>query len=96
MLWDDKYLYLAYFCEDPDAWATFEKEDDPMWSEEVVEFFLLPLIPTADAGEVLKRGGILIIKHPVSQIYNPDPKSPADQVICHRQKSDRIHLKYRC
>jgi len=40
MLWDDEYLYFGYYCEDPDAWATFTNEDDPMWSEEVVEFFI--------------------------------------------------------
>jgi len=42
LLWDDDFLYIAYFCEDPDAWATWEKEDDPMWDEEVVEFFIDP------------------------------------------------------
>ncbi len=43
LLWDDKYLYIAYYCEDPDAWATWENEDDPMWDEEVVEFFIDPV-----------------------------------------------------
>ncbi|MHB9029863.1 MAG: carbohydrate-binding family 9-like protein, partial [Candidatus Latescibacterota bacterium] len=36
-LWDDQFLYAAFFCEDPDAWATLTKEDDPLWGEEVVE-----------------------------------------------------------
>jgi len=42
LLWDDAYLYIAFYCEDPDAWATFTEEDDPMWTEEVVEFFIDP------------------------------------------------------
>jgi len=42
MLWDDDYLYVGFYCEDPDAWATFVNEDDPMWSEEVVELFIDP------------------------------------------------------
>ncbi len=41
-LWDDQYLYAAFFCEDPDAWATYTKEDDPLWEEEVVELFIDP------------------------------------------------------
>jgi len=42
LLWDDEYLYAAFYCEDPDAWANFTEEDDPMWSEEVVELFIDP------------------------------------------------------
>jgi len=42
MLWDDTNFYVAFYCEDPDAWATFTEEDDPMWSEEVVELFIDP------------------------------------------------------
>lgn len=41
-LWDDTYLYAAFFCEDPDAWATYTEEDDPLWEEEVVELFIDP------------------------------------------------------
>ncbi len=42
MLWDDTYLYVGFFCEDPDAWATLTEEDDPLWTEEVVELFIDP------------------------------------------------------
>ncbi len=42
MLWDDEALYIAYACRDPDMWALFTEEDDPMWSEEVVEVFIDP------------------------------------------------------
>lgn len=42
LLWDDEYLYVAFYCEDPDAWATLENFDDPLWGEEVVEVFIDP------------------------------------------------------
>ena len=42
LLWDDNYLYAAFYCEDPDAWATLTEEDDPLWGEEVVEIFVDP------------------------------------------------------
>lgn len=42
MLWDDEALYIAFACSDPDMWALYTQEDDPMWSEEVVEAFIDP------------------------------------------------------
>ena len=39
-LWDDKYLYIGTYCEDPDAWATYTEEDSPLWENDVVEFFI--------------------------------------------------------
>jgi hypothetical protein len=42
MLWDDELFYFAFACRDPDIWAIFTQEDDPMWSEEVVEVFIDP------------------------------------------------------
>ena len=42
MLWDAENFYFAFSCQDPDAWAIFDAEDDPMWSEEVVEVFIDP------------------------------------------------------
>ena len=41
-LWDDQYLYAGFYCEDPDAWATYTQEDDKLWEEEVVELFIDP------------------------------------------------------
>jgi len=32
---------------------------------EVVEFFDLPLVPTDDLGEILERGGIPTVRHPI-------------------------------
>jgi carbonic anhydrase/acetyltransferase-like protein (isoleucine patch superfamily)/bifunctional DNA-binding transcriptional regulator/antitoxin component of YhaV-PrlF toxin-antitoxin module len=40
--WDDANLYLAYACKDADIWGNFEHRDDPLYDEEVVEFFLCP------------------------------------------------------
>jgi hypothetical protein len=42
MLWDADHLYVAFACRDRDMWALFTEEDDPMWSEEVVEAFIDP------------------------------------------------------
>ena len=42
MVWDDSYLYLGVYFEDHDAWATYTKEDDPLWEEEVLELFIDP------------------------------------------------------
>ena len=42
LLWDNTYLYFAFYCEDTDAWATLTNFDDPIWGEEVVEIFIDP------------------------------------------------------
>ncbi len=41
-LWDDEYLYVGFYFEDPDAWATLLKDEDPLWREEVAEVFIDP------------------------------------------------------
>ncbi|MHB8876902.1 MAG: carbohydrate-binding family 9-like protein [Myxococcaceae bacterium] len=40
MLWDDQNLYVGFECEDPDAWGSLLKHDDPIYNEEAVEVFL--------------------------------------------------------
>lgn len=40
LAWDEEGLEVAFTCEDEDAWGTFERRDDPLWQEEVVEVFL--------------------------------------------------------
>lgn len=40
--WDEEALHVRFECEDRDAWGTFQKRDDPLWQEEVVEVFLAP------------------------------------------------------
>ena len=42
MLWDDEFFYFAFACQDPDMWAIYEREDDKLWEEEVVEVFIDP------------------------------------------------------
>ncbi len=38
--YDDKALYLGFDCEDPDAWTSYSKHDDPIYNEEAVEIFI--------------------------------------------------------
>lgn len=40
MAWDDKYLYLGVYCQDDDIWSTYKRRDDPIYNQEVVEFFI--------------------------------------------------------
>lgn len=40
LLYDDRHLYVAFDCEDPDVWGTMMKRDDPIYNEEVVEIFI--------------------------------------------------------
>lgn len=42
LCWDDEALHVRFDCEDRDAWGTFQRRDDPLWQEEVVEVFLAP------------------------------------------------------
>lgn len=42
LLWDERYLYIAYECTDDDIWATKTQRDDFLWEEEVVEAFVDP------------------------------------------------------
>ncbi|MDF1566120.1 MAG: sugar-binding protein [Deltaproteobacteria bacterium] len=40
LAWDEANLYVAFEVEDPDIYSTFEKDDDPLYEQEVVEIFL--------------------------------------------------------
>ena len=40
LLWDDKYLYVGFACEDRQIYATMTERDAPLWDEEVVEIFV--------------------------------------------------------
>ncbi len=42
LLRDEEYLYVAFDCEDSDAWSTYTEHDDPLYNEEVVEIFIDP------------------------------------------------------
>jgi len=40
LLWDDRFLYVSFDCEDPDVWGTYTKRDDPLYEQEAVEIFI--------------------------------------------------------
>jgi cellulose/xylan binding protein with CBM9 domain len=40
LTYDDQNLYVAFDVEDPDVWGTFRKQDEPLYTQEVVEVFL--------------------------------------------------------
>lgn len=42
MLFNARYLYVAFACQDDYIWGTCTKRDDPIYNEEVVEIFLSP------------------------------------------------------
>ncbi|HUU30013.1 MAG TPA: carbohydrate-binding family 9-like protein [archaeon] len=42
IVWDDKYIYFAWDCEDSHIWSTMKKRDEPLYNEEVVEVFVDP------------------------------------------------------
>lgn len=42
MLWDDKYLYFGFTCEDSNLYAPKLKRDDAVYSTDCVELFLMP------------------------------------------------------
>jgi hypothetical protein len=42
MLWDDKYLYIAAFLEEPDVWATLTKRESVIFYDNDFEVFIDP------------------------------------------------------
>ena len=40
LLYDDRNLYIAFDCEDPDVWGTMMTRDEALYTQEVVEVFL--------------------------------------------------------
>ncbi len=42
MLWDDRYLYIAAFLQDPHVWATLSKHDQIVFHDNDFEFFIDP------------------------------------------------------
>jgi hypothetical protein len=40
LLWDDKYLYVAFENQDSDVWTTLDKHDDKLWTQEADEMFI--------------------------------------------------------
>ncbi len=40
VMWDDEYLYVGYWIEEPNVQATFTKRDSPIYRDNDVEFFI--------------------------------------------------------
>jgi hypothetical protein len=40
LLWDDKFLYVAFENADTDVWASLNKRDDKLWTQEAVEMMI--------------------------------------------------------
>lgn len=40
LLWDDEFLYVAFWAEDPDLWGTKRNKDDDIYNEDACEVFL--------------------------------------------------------
>lgn len=39
-VWDDEYLYVAFWAEDPDIWGTKRNKDDDIYNEDACEVFI--------------------------------------------------------
>jgi len=69
MLWDDQNLYVAFVCVDTDMYATFTQHDDPLYTQDVVEVFIMDQASTQGyylEYEVSPRGTLfdIYITHP--------------------------------
>jgi len=42
ILYDDEFLYFAFTLEDSNIWSTMRNRDDHLWTEEVIEVYLVP------------------------------------------------------
>lgn len=42
LLWDRRYLYIAFECQDEDVWSFTDQDDGDLWNGDVVELFLKP------------------------------------------------------
>lgn len=40
MLYDDKYFYVAFDCEDNDIWSDYKKNDEPLYKQETTEVMI--------------------------------------------------------
>ncbi len=42
LLWDDRYLYVSFVCEDAHIWAEHTERDSPVYKDDCVEIFTSP------------------------------------------------------
>jgi hypothetical protein len=40
ILYDERFLYVGFDCEDLDVWGSLRKKDEPIYTEEAVEIFI--------------------------------------------------------
>ena len=79
ILWDEKYLYLAFECQDPDIWTAHRGRDSFMWTEDVVEAFIDvdPSEPGYVELEVSPRGDLfdgLFLAHRTKVLMSWNPE----------------------
>ncbi len=81
LLWDDKYLYVAFLCQDAHISGTRTERDSSVWKDDCVEVFTAPNpdLPNAYFNmEMNVRGAILDSYHPskksqkIEGKWNPD------------------------
>jgi len=41
MVWDSENLYIAFECEDPDLYSTLKNKDEALYTQDVVEVFVM-------------------------------------------------------
>ena len=96
--WDEKNLYLAFICRDPDIWTAHRGRDSHMWTEDVVECFIQ--VEPADPGYVelevnpcgdLFDGIFFRQRRDVLMAWNPDIKVAVsvDGTVDRRDDADR-------
>jgi hypothetical protein len=42
LMWDDRFLYVSYRCDDAHIWAEHTKRDSPVYRDDCVEVFIAP------------------------------------------------------
>ncbi len=52
LLYDDRYLYVGFRCEDEHVWGTIKRRDGPIYDEECVEVFVNPANATHQYYEI--------------------------------------------
>lgn len=66
LLWDNRYLYIAFDCRDEDVMSFTDQDDDDLWNGDVVELFLKPSkrLPVYYEWEIAPNGALFDARHP--------------------------------
>jgi hypothetical protein len=80
MLWDDRYLYIAFECQDQDVVAKGRRRDEPLYAtDDVVEAFLDPVGDLRHYAEVIVNPrGVLFDAY---QVTNEAGDAPAISLL---------------